>query len=126
VSLIWHHEVRKLLHPNQAHMSNGQFAPPIPRRAALPNWGRLDRTSVFLGVPVNHSCRAICVSAIGQLSEPMSRIAERRQRLEFSALCRRALKSDAALACDTRLFKRIHFVIGERDLVRSLLVVDIR
>jgi hypothetical protein len=37
-----------------------------------------------------------------------------------------SLKSDAALTCDACLFKRIHFAIGQGDLVRSLLVADVR
>ena len=35
---------------------------------------------------------------------------------------RRPLKSDAALACDARLFKRVHLVVGQCERVRLLLV----
>jgi hypothetical protein len=38
----------------------------------------------------------------------------------------RLLKSDAALTCNTCLFKRIHFVISQRELVRWLLVACLR
>jgi hypothetical protein len=47
----------------------------------------------------------------------------RQQRRDFLAL-RRSLKSDAALTCDARLFKRVQLVVSQRELVRLLFVAD--
>jgi hypothetical protein len=77
------------------------------------------KKSIALNPPLERRSFYALAPSIHYLSREVIDGAAADQGRDFLAL-RRSLKSDAALTCDARLFKRVQLVVSQRELVRLL------